>query len=245
MLLYTHEKPSGEIFYVGIGNEKRPFSFLRKGWGCRSKAWWNIVDKHGKPTVRILEENLSPIEAQEKEILLIKRIGRRDLNEGTLVNHTDGGEGVSNWGSLEERNLRKQRISEAIKKWHETRSSELKNEAANKRLDNLTSAELSRINSQSMQTFWKNVSLEEKIERMKKLHEHPSMSTELRSIRTSEIRKNMTNEENEEIARKREITLGENGKKQRSEKMKKYLSNLTPEEKKRRHKKAWETRKKK
>jgi hypothetical protein len=103
MVVYTHEKPNGEIFYVGIGNNKRPYSFIRKGWGARSKAWWNIVNKHGYPKVKIVYENLSYEDAIEKEKELIKFFGRRDLNEGSLVNHTDGGDGVWNWGSLKDR----------------------------------------------------------------------------------------------------------------------------------------------
>ena len=40
-------------------------------------------------------ENASEDEAHQLEIKLIKEIGRRDLNKGTLFNKTDGGEGVS------------------------------------------------------------------------------------------------------------------------------------------------------
>lgn len=88
-VLYYHLTKGGEVFYVGIGNKKRPYSTNH-----RSKFWWNIVNKSGLNIV-IVEENLSWELAQERERYWIKHYGRRDIGTGILVNLTDGGDGMS------------------------------------------------------------------------------------------------------------------------------------------------------
>jgi len=86
--VYLHKKKStGEVFYVGIGNKIR--SRAKDG---RSKLWWRIVEKHGYD-IEVIEDGLTWDEAVNREIELISKYGRRDRGEGTLVNHTDGGEG--------------------------------------------------------------------------------------------------------------------------------------------------------
>lgn len=90
MLLYFHKKPCGEIFYVGIGNKKRPY--IKQS---RSKWWHNIVNKYGY-NVEIISENLTHEQAVILEKFYIKDIGRRDLKTGTLINQTDGGDGIIN-----------------------------------------------------------------------------------------------------------------------------------------------------
>ena len=91
--VYLHIKSTnGEPFYVGKGKGNRAFDFKKS----RSTMWNNVSKKYGVDVI-ILEDNLTNKAACELEIYWIKRIGRRDLNEGTLVNHSDGGEGVVNW----------------------------------------------------------------------------------------------------------------------------------------------------
>ncbi len=86
-VVYFHINPlTNEIFYVGIGNVKRPYQFKRRGTG------WDEVVKIAGVIVDIIEEGLSWQEACERERFYIKRIGRKDLNKGPLVNLTDGGE---------------------------------------------------------------------------------------------------------------------------------------------------------
>lgn len=58
----------------------------------RNKYWRNIVNKT-KYSIEILYNNLSWEDAVDLEIFLIELYGRRDLNEGNLVNLTNGGEG--------------------------------------------------------------------------------------------------------------------------------------------------------
>lgn len=105
--VYLHIKESnGEPFYVGKGKDCRAFKTKR-----RTKWWKNIVNKHGFDVV-MLEEDLTELGSLELERYWIKRIGRKDLNEGTLVNLTDGGDGVSGnvWS-----NERRKQASERMK----------------------------------------------------------------------------------------------------------------------------------
>lgn len=105
-ILYIHRRKDNNIvFYVGIGNlPERAFSKKQ-----RNKYWKNIVSKYGY-LIEILYDNISWEEACKKEIDLIKFYGRKDLEEGTLCNMTNGGDGVSN---LNEESRKK--ISEKIK----------------------------------------------------------------------------------------------------------------------------------
>jgi hypothetical protein len=89
--IYKHTRnDTNEVFYVGIGSGKT-YKRAYKKTG-RNKFWQNIVNKTSY-TVTIIEDKLSWEEACTKEIELIKMFGRRDLNKGSLVNLTDGGEG--------------------------------------------------------------------------------------------------------------------------------------------------------
>jgi hypothetical protein len=87
--IYFHINPlKNEIFYVGKGKGNR--AYYKKD---RSDFWNKISNKYGY-IVDIVEEDLNEEEAFEREIFYIKKIGRRDLGLGPLVNQTDGGDGV-------------------------------------------------------------------------------------------------------------------------------------------------------
>lgn len=89
--IYLHVKSTDlKPFYIGKGNGRRCFSKQ-----SRSNHWNNIVNKHGYDII-LIEENLTHESAIELEKYWIKRIGRKDLNNGPLVNLTDGGEGTAN-----------------------------------------------------------------------------------------------------------------------------------------------------
>lgn len=92
--VYIHKTLDTDlIFYVGIGSDKnynRAYFFKN-----RNSYWNNIYNKHGI-VVEIVYDNISWKEACDKERELIKKYGRADLNEGFLVNMTDGGEGLFN-----------------------------------------------------------------------------------------------------------------------------------------------------
>lgn len=90
MIVYQHRRlDTNEIFYIGIGKtEKRAYSKHN-----RNKHWKNIVNKVGHK-VEIITTCDTREEACQIEQYLIKYYGRRDLGFGSLVNLTDGGEGV-------------------------------------------------------------------------------------------------------------------------------------------------------
>ena len=92
--VYLHKtKDTNVIFYVGIGSDKnynRAYFFKK-----RSNKWNGVYNNH-PIEVEIVYDNLSWEEACCKEKELIKEYGRLDLNAGSLVNMTDGGEGLYN-----------------------------------------------------------------------------------------------------------------------------------------------------
>lgn len=100
--VYLHRKASsGEVFYVGKGKTRRAYDKFG-----RSKWWQRTVAKHGL-IVEIKESGLQEWYAFEREAELIAYYGRSDLNQGALVNTTDGGEGASgSHQSVETRNRR-------------------------------------------------------------------------------------------------------------------------------------------
>jgi hypothetical protein len=108
--IYYHLKPCGEVFYIGIGNDKRPNSKQN-----RNKYWHNIIEKYGYE-VQVLKNDLSWEDAIELEILLISWFGRKDLKLGTLVNMTDGGEGNKNIVMTPESNIKRSLASKGIPK---------------------------------------------------------------------------------------------------------------------------------
>jgi hypothetical protein len=80
---------NGVLFYIGKGTGRRAF-----GKESRGKFWEDYVSKHPDYTVEILEDGLSSEQACEREKAWIEKIGRRDRSAGTLVNMTDGGDGL-------------------------------------------------------------------------------------------------------------------------------------------------------
>jgi hypothetical protein len=88
--VYSHTRvDTGEIFYIGIGSDKRySRAFCKKG---RNSYWHKITNKT-EYTVTILLDGLTWEEACTEEILLIKKLGRKSEG-GILVNITEGGDG--------------------------------------------------------------------------------------------------------------------------------------------------------
>ena len=92
--LYIHtRKDDGGIFYVGIGDKKRPYTTKN-----RNRHWYNVVKKHDYDII-ILKTGMSWEEACNLEIKMIAFYGRikpskNNLNYGCLVNQTDGGNGA-------------------------------------------------------------------------------------------------------------------------------------------------------
>jgi hypothetical protein len=91
--LYTHTRlDNGVIFYVGIGTQD---NFKRASFSYnRTIHWKNIAKKCGW-RADILFDSLSWEDACLKEKELILKYGRLDLGSGTLVNMTNGGDGLN------------------------------------------------------------------------------------------------------------------------------------------------------
>lgn len=117
--VYKHIRlDTNEIFYIGVG--KREITIVN---GCeiyfkraytksrRNSHWKNIIKKTNY-SVEIIVKDIDYNDALSREIELIKSIGRKDLNTGTLVNMTDGGESTSNYIPTEEY---KKKMSEKLK----------------------------------------------------------------------------------------------------------------------------------
>ena len=103
--VYQHIRlDKNEPFYIGIGNKKnfaRAFEFSKDK---RNEIWWKIYSKTNI-SVEILYESLTKTDASLKEQELIKKYGRKDLNEGSLCNMTDGGDGI--WNCIRTEKTRK------------------------------------------------------------------------------------------------------------------------------------------
>jgi hypothetical protein len=88
--IYFHINPvKKEVFYVGKGYGNRAYS--KK---MRSNLWHYTVNKYGYE-IHIFKDNLTENEAFALERNYIKKLGRKDLGLGPLINMTDGGDGAS------------------------------------------------------------------------------------------------------------------------------------------------------
>lgn len=94
--VYKHVRLDKDIpFYIGIGKKSNFGRAYELNKEKRNHLWWKIFSKT-EITVEILYENLTKQEASLYEQSLIKEYGRIDLNEGSLCNLTDGGDGIWN-----------------------------------------------------------------------------------------------------------------------------------------------------
>jgi len=107
--LYRHIRlDKNEPFYIGIGKELTYGRAYDKSE--RSKYWKNVTSSTNYK-VEIMLENLSWEEACKKEKEFIQLYGRKDLEQGTLCNFTNGGEGA--YGRLLSEES-KQKISKSV-----------------------------------------------------------------------------------------------------------------------------------
>jgi group I intron endonuclease len=92
--IYDDIKLNYEPFYVGKGTEDRIKSSMHdRESKFKINKIKSIINKGGEIISIKLYENLENIEALEIEKIVIKKIGRRDMNLGPLTNQTDGGDG--------------------------------------------------------------------------------------------------------------------------------------------------------
>ena len=91
--VYRHVRlDKNQPFYIGIGSDSKYNRAYSKN--NRNNYWNNIVNKFDY-RVDIIMDDLTWEEACEKEKEFIELYGRIDLNMGTLVNLTNGGDGMS------------------------------------------------------------------------------------------------------------------------------------------------------
>jgi len=111
-----------EPFYIGLGKNKRIDSHIKKAVYNKEKSFKDnvilkILKENQEPLRYKLYENLTIYSAKRLEKCLIKLIGRRDLNKGSLVNLTDGGDGCQSLiVSKETREKARLRVIESWKK---------------------------------------------------------------------------------------------------------------------------------
>jgi hypothetical protein len=99
--IYLHKRlDTDEVFYIGRGTVSNRASgkcdtntYSRAFAKHNHNIQWLRITKKTSWSVEIIEDNLSWEESILSEIFYIKKYGRLNLNEGTLVNYTDGGEG--------------------------------------------------------------------------------------------------------------------------------------------------------
>jgi len=92
---YSHSTPQGRLFYIGKGSSHRRAYYMQG----RNNYWNKIVAKYGKPTVQVLADWKTEVEAFEHEKFLIACF--RDMGY-ELANLTDGGDGTSGYKQTEE-----------------------------------------------------------------------------------------------------------------------------------------------
>lgn len=99
--LYKHIRlDTKDVFYIGIGvayNKRTIIGMYPRAYSKnnRSAYWKNIVNKT-QHFVEIAYECFDSEEIKQKEIEFIEFYGRKDLGLGTLVNMTNGGDGLLN-----------------------------------------------------------------------------------------------------------------------------------------------------
>lgn len=99
--IYLHRKlDNNEVFYIGRGTVNKKASgkcdtntYSRAHTTHNHNKYWVRITNKFSWSVEIIEDFLTWDESILSEIKYIKMYGRKNLNEGTLVNFTDGGEG--------------------------------------------------------------------------------------------------------------------------------------------------------
>ena len=89
-IVYCHIFPNGKR-YVGITSQSKNCRFRKNGEGYKGQMVYNAIQKYGWHNIehRILYENLTKVEAENKEIEIIKEWKTNDRKYG--YNRTSGG----------------------------------------------------------------------------------------------------------------------------------------------------------
>lgn len=143
--IYRHVRlDKNEVFYIGVGTKKLNKNYKEQYARAYLKAnrnifWKNIVKKT-QYFIEVIYESSDYNFILKKETEFISLYGRRDLGKGTLVNLTNGGEGVIGLKHPHSEETKK-KISNALK--NKPKSEEHKQK-------------LSIIKQRNKPVFWKN-----------------------------------------------------------------------------------------
>jgi hypothetical protein len=81
--VYRYNRVDGTPYYVGKGTRSRAYSQHN-----------HMVKLPPRERIQVIEKGLTADQADQQEIALIKKYGRKDLGTGCLCNLTDGGNGI-------------------------------------------------------------------------------------------------------------------------------------------------------
>jgi hypothetical protein len=136
--VYAYLREDGTPYYIGKGRGDRAYKHRTKG----TKRPKDIQ------RIRIMYDNLTESDAFNREIELITKYGRKDLNTGILLNRTNGGEGASG-AIIKDRKCSpeaKKRISEYQKgKKHKDSTKEKMSEIHKKRWSSMNNNDKEKI----------------------------------------------------------------------------------------------------
>jgi hypothetical protein len=99
--LYRHIRlDTNEPFYIGIGTKRKKYNthkleYARAYVYSRRSKFWNSIIAKTDYRVEIMFESDNYETIKEKELEFIELYGRRDVGTGSLVNLTNGGEGIT------------------------------------------------------------------------------------------------------------------------------------------------------
>lgn len=118
--LYVHyRKDKNEPFYVGIGTRYRQNDYDRALCFKKRSLFWKRVVAKTKYVVMVISESDDKKDVINQEINYIRLLGKRKTNSGTLVNFTDGGEGLHGykvvWTEAMKNKIRKANKNRIIK----------------------------------------------------------------------------------------------------------------------------------
>jgi hypothetical protein len=108
--VYRHIRlDTNEVFYIGVGSDD---NYRRAHDTTQRNEFWKRIAEKTPHEVDILFDDIVRDEALEKEKEFIALYGRRNINAGTLVNLTDGGEkGPNGWQPTEEQRAKMREAS--------------------------------------------------------------------------------------------------------------------------------------